>query len=234
MDISKMVQIEISKYMNTLGGHNPGGSQVKNDINLVQKGKETEHFFDGHYAFNIVPSMERDVWIIDYDASVHICSNPDLLTSTFELDKPARIRLPDGTSKSVSYGGTAQLNKDLVLTEVLYVPEFTHNLISIAQLTQQSGVRCLFYKSHCLFQREGNAAIVGIGKVKGNLHLFETMIERHFCNYFKPAEMSLMTWHILLGHPSITTMKHLKFFTDINEKSAQEAIRNCEVCLRAK
>lgn len=46
--------------------------------------------------------------------------------------------------------------------------------------------------------------------------------------------MPLKSWHIFLGHPSVTTMKHLKFITDANENEAFEVIKNCEVCLKAK
>lgn len=59
------------------------------------------------------------MWIVDSGASSHVCSNTDLLQSTYQLDKPVRIHLPDGSSKRVIHGGTTRLNKDIELTEVL-------------------------------------------------------------------------------------------------------------------
>lgn len=73
------------------------------------------------------------------------------ILSYYQLDKPIKIHLPDGSSRTVAYGGTTRLNKDIILTEVLFVPNFTHNLISVAQLIQSNGVKCLFYKTHCVF-----------------------------------------------------------------------------------
>lgn len=225
-NISKLVKDEISKYMSALNNQNGGNPQGKNDVNLVQKVPGGDKF-DGHYAFNIFPSMERNTWIIDSGAGIHICSNPNLLVSIYELERPSRVHLPYGTSKITSYGGTAWLNNDLVLTNVLYIPEITNNLISIAQLVKEVRVRCEFYKTHCVFKTKSSQKILGVGHMKGNLYIFETLVERHFCNLFKTDE-----WHIFLGYPLVSTMKCMKFLTTNLEE--YEAIRNCEICIRAK
>lgn len=67
-----------------------------------------------------------------------------------------------------------------------------------------------------------------------NLYAFEEVIERHYCNLFNPADMPLRSWHIFLGHPSITTMKHLKFIKDEHDDESLEVLHNRDVCLRAK
>lgn len=60
------------------------------------------------------------------------------------------------------------------------------------------------------------------------------MIERHYCNLFNPSEMSLRSWHIFLGHHSVTIMKHLKFIKEEQEDECLEILQDCDVCLRAK
>lgn len=66
---------------------------------MVSEGKNVAGFFDGHYAFSIVPSMERSVWIVDSGASAHVCCDKEILHTTYWLEKPVVIHLPDGSTK---------------------------------------------------------------------------------------------------------------------------------------
>lgn len=122
---------------------------MKLDVNMVQNTHASP--FEGHFAFTIVTSMERTTWIVDSGASTHICCNVKLLDTTYRLDQEVKIYLPDGTSRIVTHGGKVKLNNYIVLIDVLYVPGFTHNLISVAQLIHALEVKCLFFKTHCVF-----------------------------------------------------------------------------------
>lgn len=144
------------------------------------------------------------------------------------------MHLPDVSSKQVFCGGSVRLNKDIYLKDVLLVPGFTHNLLSIAQLVKDSKAKCTFMPGHCLLQRQETDGIMGIGKMLGNLYVIEIVMENHYCNLFNPKVMTVEKWHIFLGHPSITTLKHMKMFSGQFTDSVIEALENCEVCLQAK
>lgn len=121
--MSKLIQSEIAKCMgNLLQHHTAGSSNSKNDANLVHEQPQKQHPFDGHFAFTPMPSMEIKECIIDSGVSSHICCTPDLLHTTYKLDTPTVINLPDGSSRAVAYVGNARINKDMILTDVLYVP----------------------------------------------------------------------------------------------------------------
>lgn len=124
--------------------------------------------------------MKSKQWIIDSGASSHICCNPELLHTSYKLDKPTVVFLPDGSSKSVSYAGIVKINKDILLVDVLYVPGFTNNLLTVAHLVRTIDLKCIFYPTHCLFQKEKTNEMVGIGKMKGNLYFVESVLE-NFC-----------------------------------------------------
>lgn len=72
---------------------------------------EKSHPFDGHFAFIAMPSMESKEWIIDSGASSHICYNPEILHTTYKLDGPTAIFLPDGSSRTVAFAGKARISK---------------------------------------------------------------------------------------------------------------------------
>lgn len=65
--------------------------------------------FDGYYAFSILNNMDKIAWAIDSSASVHICCTPELLYTTYKLEKPVDVRLPDGSSKRVACEGKVKL-----------------------------------------------------------------------------------------------------------------------------
>lgn len=122
-------------------------SGQRTDVNFVHEIKEkTENeFADGHYAFSIIPSMEMTAWIIDSGASTHVCCDKEMLHTTFRLDKPVVVNLPDGSTKEVKIAGKVRLTRAIMLSDVLYVPSFTNNLLSVAQLIQENDIRCIFF-----------------------------------------------------------------------------------------
>lgn len=91
-------------------------------------------FLKGIMPFSILSSMERTTWIMDSGVSTHFCSTPELFSYIYKLKKPVEVHLPDGSSNRVLSAGNMKLNKDIILVDVLYIPGFTHNLLSVAQL----------------------------------------------------------------------------------------------------
>lgn len=185
--------------------------QVMNtDINMVQGAKDKLTPFEGHYAFSILPNMAKTSWIIDSGASSHICSNMDMMVSTYRLENPINVHIPDGSCKVATYGGDARVSKDIFLKDVLLVHGFTHNLLSVAQLIQDSNVRFSFLPTHCLIQSQGTDKVLGVEKMMKNLYM------------------------LYIGHPSITTLKHMRCITCGLTKEIITKLEQCEVCLKAK
>lgn len=151
-NMSKLIQLEIAKYDSTYMQQQ--GHITMGDVNMVQESQARETPFDGHYAFNVLSSMEKTAWVIDSGANTHICSTPELFSCTYMLSKPAVVHLPDGSSKTVTSVGKVRINKDLLLVDVLYILGFTNNLLSVGRLIHDYGIKCTFYKDHCMFQKD--------------------------------------------------------------------------------
>ncbi|XP_074378666.1 uncharacterized protein LOC141720217 [Apium graveolens] len=91
-------------------------------------------------AFNVLSEqsdMNEHVWIIDTGASDHMAISLDIFSNTHKIDQPLHIALPDGSMKLVDTIGSVVLTPNLTLSNVFYVPEFKHNLLSVAQLLVQ-------------------------------------------------------------------------------------------------
>lgn len=119
------------------------------------------------------------------------------------------IFLPDDTFKSGACAGKVRLTKDVILVDVLFVPGFTLNLLSVAQLIADPKVKCVFYSTHCFFQKEQTDQLLGVGKMRNNLYYIEFVTVKYYGSLLNTREMTTKDCDISLGHPSITTMRKI-------------------------
>lgn len=70
--------------------------------------------------------------------------------------------------------------------------------------------------------------------MKENLYIINSPTENCYVNFFNPKKLSIMEWHISLGHPSFTTMIHMQFLDKNELKDAASLIEGCDICAKAK
>ena len=75
-------------------------------------------------------------WILDSGATDHITCQLHKLINPIPMQ--ASLYLPDGTNTAITHCGSVQLTNDILLQQVLCVPNFRCNLISISKLTANS------------------------------------------------------------------------------------------------
>lgn len=66
-----------------------------------------------------------------------------------KVSQQARINLPNGHTSDVSHSGDVKLANALALSNVMYVPAFKHDLISVQKHTQQQGCKVSFMPEYC-------------------------------------------------------------------------------------
>nr|XP_011457635.1 PREDICTED: uncharacterized protein LOC101309778 [Fragaria vesca subsp. vesca] len=84
-------------------------------------------------------------WLIDSGASDHIVCNDEFLTSK-RLAMNYTVRLPSGSSAQVTHIGTVIFASQLKLENVLCVPSFYLNLISVSKLARDSFYVTIFLR----------------------------------------------------------------------------------------
>ncbi|XP_061337323.1 uncharacterized protein LOC133284338 [Gastrolobium bilobum] len=82
-------------------------------------------------AFNVNSGKVLTQWILDTGATDHICSMSSLFSHFNKIIDPIAITLPNNQKVIAKYSGTVVLSEFLQLDNVLYVPEFQVNLISV-------------------------------------------------------------------------------------------------------
>lgn len=90
-------------------------------------------------------------WILDSGATDHMCNSLDLFVSTHKItDIKHSITIPDGRKVMVDLYGDVILMDGIVLKNVLYVPVFQFNLISIHKLCSNLCTNVVFTNGECL------------------------------------------------------------------------------------
>lgn len=176
-----------------------------------------------------VPSQ---TWIIDSGATHHICNNLSLFSHSNHVTNTI-LTLPTGQSIHINKIGSVTLSHSLCLGNVLYVPNFKFNLLSISALTLQHGYGVNFLTHTCVIQDLTLGLMIGKGRRLHNLYILE--LEDNQCNIVASNSVSSMydLWHKRLGHPSLVKTQILHQELSI-PYSVFDHDFHCEVCHLAK
>lgn len=193
-------------------------------------------------------------WIIDSGASEHMCFDSTFFKLLSSLTPPLTINLPNCQTILVTHIGTVSLFPDLVLENVLYVPSFKYNLMSVHKFCSQFSYT-LFTLNHCVLQGLLMRRSQVFGKVSEGLYLLKPKVKESVFNSSKNKAIlhstvstsssvflpsfsnpncssttsNVKLWHIRLGHLPFSSMRNISFiFIPSNSDCF------CDICPKAK
>lgn len=162
-------------------------------------------------CFSVVPQSllsDTKLWIIDSGASRHICANRSMFHNLHAVPNSS-VMLPDNSCFSVYFSGDVPLSTSLTLKDVLYVPTFKFNLLSISALTRESSVSVSFFPESFVIQDSSQKVMIGKGSRFDDLYVLHSkdLIPATLSTSVNasPAfvnKVSFQTWHNRLGHLS--------------------------------
>ena len=85
----------------------------------------------------------------------------------------SNVTLSNVYSIPITRIGYVELFSDLVVDNVLYVPQFRFNLLSISAITQFHHCSVHFLFESCLIQDRTQGKVIGIGSYFGNLYILD-------------------------------------------------------------
>ena len=95
-------------------------------------------------------TQAHKAWILDSGASDHITPTLSLLYNVRPIKTPCYITMPNGKQALIKNIGSMHLASGLILQNVLHIPEFQFNLLSISKLTNQFAANVIFTPTSCL------------------------------------------------------------------------------------
>ena len=152
----------------------------------------------------------RSSWVIDSGASAHMTGTPSTLSSLTPTTVYPPVSIADGRSCSVEGYGSTKPTPSLTLHNVLYVPGFPTNLLSISTITRTLNCVAIFYPFHCVFQDLHNGQRIGLGRENGR-GIYELMSDTPSLGllalFSNTSATSSILWHRRLGHPCLSKLK---------------------------
>ncbi|KAL4311038.1 hypothetical protein GQ457_01G026440 [Hibiscus cannabinus] len=184
-------------------------------------------------------------WILDTGATDHILSDFNSLIDPIPV--PSRfVQLPNGKSSAVTHTGSVHLSNDISLSNVLFVPHFTHNLISVSQLLREMNCAIHFYPDYCFLQYLSTGMMKGIGKRSKGLYFlqsssfhnkqpfsFQSSSLHSDVLQCKTVDLNKITlWHARLGHVPCSQISRLSLFNDVSINN--DCLQSCTICPLAR
>ncbi|KAL2933012.1 Retrovirus-related Pol polyprotein from transposon RE1 [Bienertia sinuspersici] len=172
-----------------------------------------------------------------------MCPYLEFFTSISTLSTFIPIKFPDGSLTCVSQIGSVPLTSQIILNNVLYVPSFKHNLLSVGSLLDSTHLVAHFTKSHCLLQDPTTKQTKASGRRVVGLYQFCSSYSFSYYNHSNPISStqcvnvvsvsvsSSSLLHARLGHVSPSIMRHLSS-TLLDNKS--NTVFHFEACLLGK
>lgn len=108
----------------------------------------------------------KNIWIMDSGASKHVSSTADAFVNLRTIDNSS-VTLPDQSRIPVNMCGDIRLSIKLMIHDVLFVPHFKFNLISVSgltALTAESQLTMSFFPNQFTIQDASNKRMIGSGK----------------------------------------------------------------------
>jgi hypothetical protein len=209
---------------------------------------ESMSLFSQYFVFSschTTISCPSHAWIIDTGATDHMVNSIYLFTF-ITATISTKIKLSNGHFALVTHVGTVQISTHLTLTDVLCVPSFSFNLLSVSKLVKTFNFCFLFLANYCLIQKLTTWTTIGVGKEANGLFYLLEKPESHqsdissSCNFislsfpFSAHVKSVFTniWHYRLGHLSPYRLRLLH--SNNHHISCELSSLACTICLLAR
>ena len=116
-----------------------------------------------------VSKHDQVIWILDSRATDHVAPSLKLYTTYKEIPSIV-VRLPNQQKTLATHSRVVQLTGSLILTNVLHLPSFTFNLVSISKLASSLSCKLIFCANKCLIQDIANQKMIGTIDVEDGLY----------------------------------------------------------------
>lgn len=161
-DLADLIRQEVARALKAAQSGKEGSSNVNFVHTMDYAGMENSQKNEGF----------KNSLIIDTGASNHICVNHELCDALTTLKSPIFVYLPNGTTTLVTQVADIYFN-GFKLANTLFIPNFTHNLLSVQKLTITNSISCVFFPKFCLMQDLKSEKVLAMGKVVGDLYYLD-------------------------------------------------------------
>ncbi|XP_071740396.1 uncharacterized protein [Rutidosis leptorrhynchoides] len=148
---------------------NMAGKIVNHNVYFNSNSKK---FFNGH--INDKFKNKSQGWITDSSANQHMTVFEVGLNKFVDISQLNLIvGHPNGTQAKVTKVGNLKLSNNVILYDVLVVPEYRVSLLSVHKLSKDSKLTVSFDENKCFIQDLKAKTALGTGSESGGLYVFD-------------------------------------------------------------
>ena len=181
-----------------------------------------------------------DEWIIDSGATTHMCSNKKAFTTLYQLESPIKVTVGDGRALTAIGRGDVVLNMECpssesescTLHDVLYVPELSYNLVSVAKVSQKGKI-VKFTSNACYILDKKHKMIAKALKVE-KLYRFKCKPVHEHAGIATNSKEDI--WHKRFGHLGVSSLQRLSHdrLVDGFDYDVSQQLTFCDTCPQRK
>ncbi|GAU29576.1 hypothetical protein TSUD_153260 [Trifolium subterraneum] len=117
-------------------------------------------------------SNSVDMWIIDSGATHHACYSLSMFSKYTKI-KPIPVRMPNGSMAQTDIIGEVQVTDLITLQNVLYLPHFKYNLLSVSRVTHSLNCTFAFTDRICAIY-DSQQKMIGSVRLHNGLYYLES------------------------------------------------------------
>ncbi|XP_070019630.1 uncharacterized protein [Nicotiana sylvestris] len=145
-------------------------------------------------------------------------SKPTKVTATatdlelVPLDNSSSVHLPNENLAKITHRGSTNIFKDCKISDVLHVPHFKYNLLSVSKLTKELQCLVAFFPDLCVFKDLYTGKVLGIGSEANGIYILRSCLHEkqpsiptvnttamQISTQNKQSLINLEVWHQRLG-----------------------------------
>ncbi|XP_014523577.1 uncharacterized protein LOC106779879 [Vigna radiata var. radiata] len=192
--------------------------QIGKLLRMIEKADDSTHKINQMHTNEKEDKPGTLSWIIDTGATDHVTYNKGNYITFYKI-KPITVRLPNNIVITAEHAGTVQFSKDFVIFNVLYIPNFSFNLISVQSLIKDLDCRLTFSSKGCQIRKNSTLKMIGSANSHKGLYYLQAFsnpdqdfaLKTVFSFEHTPAkEFPLCSRALHLGLPPIRRMRQSK------------------------
>jgi hypothetical protein len=125
--------------------------------------------------------------ILDSGATDHITYSPNLLVNSRQNTILPLVIIPSREQAPITSTGTVPLNSVISLKNMLGVPNFKVDLMSISRVTKGLNCSVTFFSYWCILQDLATKTMIGLGKQRGKLYYLVALASTTPTPKFQPS-----------------------------------------------
>ncbi|KAK9690007.1 hypothetical protein RND81_09G098300 [Saponaria officinalis] len=240
--------VQFNESSGPAGVFAPNQSEPAQDSNIFT-GQDNSTVASANFAGNSYSSISSNVmhntWILDSGSTDHMCANRSLFSCLKNISKPYTISLPNGQIVTINSVGTVPITSDIILSDVLYVPCFKFNLLSVAKLARHYNSTITSTSDACFMQGSSLKKPLMLGRNNRDLFLMQSDVsltktsannKDHVASSSHLASVSTdntALWHNRLGHLPMYKLRLLDVFNASSASNASD-INACYICAKSR